>query len=42
MTEHKMYNIKNSDFCKLTRQELFEYIVILHEALEQALKEKNK
>lgn len=36
MTKNKEYKIENSDFCKLTRQELFEYIVELHEALERS------
>jgi len=36
MTKHSKYRIENSDFCKLTRQELFEYIVELHDWLERS------
>ena len=35
MTKDEALKIENSDFNKCTKQELFEYIVVLREALEQ-------
>jgi hypothetical protein len=35
MTKDEALKIENSDFNNCTKQELFEYIVVLREALEQ-------
>ena len=39
MTKDEALKIDNSDFNKYTKQELFEYIVVLREALEQPAQE---
>ncbi len=39
MTKDEALKIENSDFNKCTKQELFEYIVVLREALEQPAQE---
>jgi len=38
-TKDKALKIENSDFNKYTKQELFEYIIVLREALEQPTQE---
>ena len=39
MTKDEALKIENSDFNNCTKQELFEYIVVLREALEQPAQE---
>ena len=39
MTKDEALKIENSDFNKYTKQELFEYIIVLREALAQPAQE---